>query len=156
MDWSLDSTRDFLFFLLHVFLLFFLQELEWIETGNDGEGGTMEAGCPCIALPSWGPSPEIAKTHPCLELHPSLPSSSEPIKFPLPNFLKSGPQHLASFYNPLNTEEAVIKSIGPSLEPGGQCLTLSNGSQKVVFQVPGEGEVSGLGFPNLGKHQSLS
>lgn len=85
---------------------------------------TMEAGCPYIALLSWGPFPEIAKTHPCLELHPGLPSASQSIKFPLSNFLKSGPQHLASFYNPLSTEEAVTKSIGPLLKPGGQCLTL--------------------------------
>lgn len=36
----------------------------------------MEAECPYIALPFWGPTPEMAKVHPCLELPPRLPALS--------------------------------------------------------------------------------
>lgn len=57
MGRSLDSTRDFLFFRLYVFLLLFLQELEWVET-KQWWGGM---GRKRSASTSWGTYPEMAK-----------------------------------------------------------------------------------------------
>lgn len=147
MGWSLDSARDFLFFLLHAFP----QEREWVETGSDGEewdgeerGGQM----PSIALPSWGPSAEWLRPIPAWSSltvpgpHHSLAHSL----FQTPS--DSGPQRLAPFYNPRSAERTMTDpGPRPSLGPrAGDAFALT-WLTKVVFQARGKRRPFRAGLP---------